>query len=461
MSPHSRVRAESGTACPAAAGARPAGARAGGGEEPLLGPVTAAAEAAGVKPGMRLGEALATCPSLVLVDRDPATVEREWEDVLRRLEDTGFAVDPVEQGTVVFETKGVERLYGGVQPALERALAAVGPTWDPRIGAADRRFTALAAASVARPGQILLVAAKEEEAFLEPLPLSLLPMTPNHYAELEGLGCARSASCAGFPAVRLQSGSERRGETRGDSPRAAAGRACADASPPRSSSRRSPFPRRSRTSSRCDGRSALSSSACSRVQNGPGGRFENSRWSPGSSMADRGGGWRRLRDATAEMGRLRAALGPKLQELTAPIVELRLEAVELAEHTGQQLALVEPAGRRTSCACVKGCGRCARAPGRDRSARWWRWRRGRGFRKRERSSFRGTTSGRLNAPRPALVETAPGGTPHVVNREQVALVREEWRVVDRWWTDEPVDRHYFEVVLEGGRNVCVYRDAEA
>ena len=68
---------------------------------------------------------------------------------------------------------------------------------------------------------------------------------------------------------------------------------------------------------------------------------------------------------------------------------------------------------------------------------------------------------RLNAPRPALVETGPGGTPHVVNREQVTLVREEWRVVDRWWTDEPVDRHYFEVVLEGGRNVCVYRDAEA
>ncbi len=47
-----------------------------------------------------------------------------------------------------------------------------------------------------------------------------------------------------------------------------------------------------------------------------------------------------------------------------------------------------------------------------------------------------------------------------MNREQWQLVREEWRVVDRWWTDEPVDRHYFEVVLEGGRNVCVYRDAE-
>jgi hypothetical protein len=34
-------------------------------------------------------------------------------------------------------------------------------------------------------------------------------------------------------------------------------------------------------------------------------------------------------------------LGPRLAELPGPIVELRLEAVELATHTGTQLALVE------------------------------------------------------------------------------------------------------------------------
>ena len=50
------------------------------GTEPLLGPVTAAAEAAGVRPGMRLGEALALCPSLVLVEADPQGAEREWEE---------------------------------------------------------------------------------------------------------------------------------------------------------------------------------------------------------------------------------------------------------------------------------------------------------------------------------------------------------------------------------------------
>jgi hypothetical protein len=53
------------------------------------------------------------------------------------------------------------------------------------------------------------------------------------------------------------------------------------------------------------------------------------------------------------------------------------------------------------------------------------------------------------------------GSPRIVNRLRVALVREEWRVVDRWWTDEPVNRRYFEVILESGQNACVYRDAEA
>jgi hypothetical protein len=51
-----------------------------------------------------------------------------------------------------------------------------------------------------------------------------------------------------------------------------------------------------------------------------------------------------LRDATADRDRLRAALGPKLGEIPAPVVELRLEAVELSESVGDQLALVAPEG---------------------------------------------------------------------------------------------------------------------
>ena len=71
-----------------------------------------------------------------------------------------------------------------------------------------------------------------------------------------------------------------------------------------------------------------------------------------------------------------------------------------------------------------------------------------------------TRTSRLNSPRPALVEEGLDGSPRRVNRSDVAALREEWRVVDRGWTEEPVDRRYFEVVLETGQNVVVFRDEE-
>jgi hypothetical protein len=63
-------------------------------------------------------------------------------------------------------------------------------------------------------------------------------------------------------------------------------------------------------------------------------------------------------------------------------------------------------------------------------------------------------------PRAAVVEARVDGTPVLVNRQPVSLVREEWRVVDRWWTEEPVSRRYFEVVLQSGENAVVFRDEE-
>jgi hypothetical protein len=50
--------------------------------------------------------------------------------------------------------------------------------------------------------------------------------------------------------------------------------------------------------------------------------------------------------------------------------------------------------------------------------------------------------------------------PVEVGRVRVALVREEWRVVDRWWTERPVRRRYFDLVLDSGQNVVVFRDEE-
>jgi len=314
------------------------------GREPLLGAVTAAAEVAGVTSGMRLGEALATCPELVLVDPDPAGAEREWEGVLRRLEDSGFGVEPVEPGVVVFETRGVERLYGGVEAALTRALASVGPAWDPRAGAGQRRFVALAAASVARPGQAVIVEGEEERSFLEPLPLSLLPLEDERYAELEGLGVRTLGALAALPggavAERLgQEGKRAWSLARGGERRRVRGR-----SPAAELVEALSFPEavaNELTLRRAFG--ALLDRLLARPE-------RSSRPFRKLALSARlvgGGSWRRtvtLREATGERGRLRSALGPKLTEIPAPVVELRLEAVELAEHTGQQLTLVAPEG---------------------------------------------------------------------------------------------------------------------
>jgi hypothetical protein len=70
----------------------------------------------------------------------------------------------------------------------------------------------------------------------------------------------------------------------------------------------------------------------------------------------------------------------------------------------------------------------------------------------------GRVVARFNAPRAARVEARVDGTPLEVNHRAVALVREEWRVVDRWWTEDPVVRRYFELVLESGENTVVFHD---
>ena len=70
----------------------------------------------------------------------------------------------------------------------------------------------------------------------------------------------------------------------------------------------------------------------------------------------------------------------------------------------------------------------------------------------------GRVVARFNAPQAARVEAHADGAPLEVNHRGVALVREEWRVVDRWWTEEPVVRRYFELVLESGENTVVFHD---
>ena len=83
-----------------------------------VGEVSLAAEAFGIHPGMRLGEALARCRQLTLIPPDPAGVEERWEQMLIALESIGAAVEPLRPGLVCFDARGLLRLYAGSRGGL-------------------------------------------------------------------------------------------------------------------------------------------------------------------------------------------------------------------------------------------------------------------------------------------------------------------------------------------------------
>src|SRR2546421_11252467 len=113
-----------------------------------VGEVSLAAEAFGVHPGMRLGEALSRCPRLILIPPDPAGVADAWERLLVRLESMGASVEPERAGLVCFDARGLLRLHGGIAGVIATARRAL--RVPARFGVAPSRFAAVAAATQAR-----------------------------------------------------------------------------------------------------------------------------------------------------------------------------------------------------------------------------------------------------------------------------------------------------------------------
>lgn len=67
-------------------------------------------------------------------------------------------------------------------------------------------------------------------------------------------------------------------------------------------------------------------------------------------------------------------------------------------------------------------------------------------------------SRRLAVPRAATVVPGADGRPLSVDGHEIVAVRESWLVEDRWWTEQPLRRRYWEVVTVDGRDLVVFRD---
>ncbi|HWD76689.1 MAG TPA: hypothetical protein VG371_16255 [Solirubrobacteraceae bacterium] len=178
-----------------------------------IGEVSLSAEAFGIHPGMRLGEALARCPRLTLIPPDPAGVADLWERLLVRLESVGAAVEPERPGLVCFDARGLLALHGGLDGVLRAAREAL--RIPARYGVAPSRFAAVAAATRARSRRPEIVGGggrttdsgrELARAYLASLPVALLRARPAlaHLPEaLERLGVKTLGELAALPVAAL------------------------------------------------------------------------------------------------------------------------------------------------------------------------------------------------------------------------------------------------------------------
>ena len=329
------------------------------GREQLVGETSAAAEAHGVRAGLRLGEALARCPTLQLVTPDPAGVADAWEGIVGALEGIGAAVESDRPGMAWFDERGLRGLHGGsvesVITVLRRALAdrttrGLVAGAGARIGAAPSRFAALSAAHRARARRPEIAPEKPASlaAYLAPLPVSLLSSRPEVAAlpeALERFGIATLGELAKLSRAAL---ADRFGQP---------GLLARDLALGRDTPLRPRVP-----SERLQEVLELPESALGqqleralgmlidRVLARPERRGRTVRAVVLSAALVGGGTWRTqltFREALSDPRRMRLALGGRLTELPAPADSLRLRVEAFGPPSGDQRSLLaEPAAIR-------------------------------------------------------------------------------------------------------------------
>ena len=326
------------------------------GREPVVGEVSAAAEAFGVRAGMRLGEALARCPALKLVPPDPAGVADAHERLLCALESIGAGVESGPPGSAFFDAHALRHLHGNVAAVVAVARrAAAAPA---RAGAGPTRFAAFAAAGRARPRRAEVAPQRRDKlcAYLAPQPVGLL----RAYAAVAG---AEGLAALPEPLERL--GVRTLGELAALPRGAVSDRFGAAGLRAHALARGSDTPLRPREPvERLEESLELPESASGpQLERALGllidrllarreRRGRSLRAAVVSARLVEGGTWRErmtFREPIADAQRMRIALAPKLGSLPAPAEVLSLRAEGFGPPAGAQGALLsEPAHARAS-----------------------------------------------------------------------------------------------------------------
>jgi nucleotidyltransferase/DNA polymerase involved in DNA repair len=165
--------------------------------------VSAAAASCGIVVDMTARQAEIRCPGARLLDVDMAHYHEEFEILLQLLETISPKVEPHGLGAVYTDVsdltqdhQGAVEICSQVGQAVRREL---GQTLQPALGWDNGKFTAQTAARRTRPGHLLVVDRPREKTFLQPLPVTLLPLATENLQRLGFLGLRTLGQYAALP----------------------------------------------------------------------------------------------------------------------------------------------------------------------------------------------------------------------------------------------------------------------
>ena len=132
--------------------------------------VNAAAFTAGIRRGMKRGEAEGICPRVETVERDHSAEMVAFERVVTAIEELVPNVEVVEPGLVFVPVAGAVGYYGGEAPLVERVIKEIDRVAGAgfRIGVAKGPFAAKQA-SINATGDPPVLLVEDDEAFLASL----------------------------------------------------------------------------------------------------------------------------------------------------------------------------------------------------------------------------------------------------------------------------------------------------
>jgi DNA polymerase-4/protein ImuB len=160
---------------------------------------------------MPLRDARTIAPELIVVPPDPVFYARAFDAMLDALEDVEPAIEA--EGASIFAA--IDQ-HGDEQSECEAAMRLVEAVRDSAgveasVGIGEGKFIAWCAATVSAPGEVSIVPAGSEAAFVAPLSTSFLPVTYETQRKLAIYGMRTIGEVARLPAQAAQAQFRREG----------------------------------------------------------------------------------------------------------------------------------------------------------------------------------------------------------------------------------------------------------